>query len=123
MKLFRSLSALLFTIVLACGPSQSTTDRPHDFNTVYGWELEATNATNLYDAISILRPGMLIGRGPRDKIVVVSNGMVLGGIDQLTTFTASGIKAVHRMSAADATFLYGSRIPSATTLDVITKPE
>lgn len=76
-------------------------------------QMEAVNATNLYDIIDRLRPrwlrvrdlGNLEGRG----IVVVRGGTTLGGVEVLRQTGPEGILELRYKSGEEANILVGSR--------------
>jgi hypothetical protein len=72
-------------------------------------------AQSLYDAIRRLRPGYFESRGPssiynasEDPIVVIANGHVIGGVDELHDMDANGLACIRRLSAAEVTLLTGA---------------
>jgi hypothetical protein len=82
-------------------------------------EIRHTRFTNAYDAVRYLRPVFLSSRGPtsllaspRDDIVVIINGQVYGGLDELRTVSTDGIRSIRRLTAAEVYTKYGHSAPS-----------
>jgi hypothetical protein len=77
-------------------------------------ELEHANTSNLYDAIEQLRPAYLATRGsasiqggPAAAIVVIVNGRVLGGLEELRRIDVRITRSVRRLNAADVYHMTG----------------
>ena len=84
-----------------------------------GDEIRRNRIDNAYDAVRHLRPLYLNSRGPtsvvnppREQIVVILNGQVFGGLEELRLISAREIAWVRRLSAAEAYNKIGRPAPS-----------
>jgi hypothetical protein len=82
-------------------------------------ELQATGASNLYDAINQSRPGFFMSRSrtslinePDDDFLVIVDRQVLGGVSELRNIATKTTKFVTRLSAADVFQITGKRASS-----------
>ena len=90
---------------------RSTSVRP----TVISAEgLRGTNASNVYDAISRLRPAFFATRGstsilaePPEPIVVILNRSILGGVSELRNLESVNVRSVRRLTAAEVFSMTG----------------
>lgn len=78
-------------------------------------ELQRTRASNLYDAVRRVRPGLFASRGPSsiyvgppEAIVVIVNRHVIGGLDELRDMDATHLSCIRRLTAADVSALTGT---------------
>lgn len=76
-------------------------------------QMEAVNATNLYDIVDRLRPRWLrvrdLGTNQGRRIIVVRGGATLGGIEVLRQTGPEGILELRYKSGEEASILVGSR--------------
>jgi hypothetical protein len=82
-------------------------------------ELRGAGASNVYDAINLLRPQYFTSRGatsfinePTRPIVVIVHRMILGGVDQLRNIDPREVRTVRRLNAAEVYYLTGQSAPS-----------
>lgn len=83
--------------------------------TIRGEELEGTGVAHAYEAVRLLRPEWLIGRGPHvlgespdETIDVYLDDVRLGGVRFLRDIPAQTIASIHFLDAAGATFRWGA---------------
>ena len=82
-------------------------------------ELQATGASNAYDAILQIRPAFFASRGgtsfinePPDAIVVIVDRRATGGVSELRNLSTAIIKSIKRLSAAEVFNLTGRSAPA-----------
>jgi hypothetical protein len=122
----RSVLALVLAgaSIAACATgSIETSARPAAATTSHALltadEIRQTRFTNAYDAVQYLRPLFLSTRGPtsilnapRNDIVVIVNGQVHGGLEELRTMPANGVLWIRHLSAAEVYLKVGHSAPS-----------
>jgi hypothetical protein len=119
-----TLLALAFTAGCASSSSSSTSSTsgatrtrrgPADF--IPESELSTSSASNAYQAIEMLRPQMLVGRGinsPNDQTGETSrprayvDEVPVGSLDQLRSVPITQIKEIRFINARDATTRWGT---------------
>ena len=84
-----------------------------------GSEIRGGRFSNAYDAVRALRPLFLNSRGPTSileapphDIVVIINGQVYGGVDELRALPAEEVAWLRRLSASDVYYKLGRSAPS-----------
>jgi len=122
------ISALVLSIVIAgCSSGSSTPQtgatpaptgtRParRQANLITEEELAQSSARNGLQAVQMLRPDWLRGRGSasiRDvspaAVIVYVNDQRLGGVNELEQLNVTAIKSLRFMSASEATNRYGT---------------
>jgi hypothetical protein len=92
-----------------------------------GDEMREARATNALDAVQRLRPEFMRSRGVSIRSLarpqlpgVFHNGIYLGSIEMLRTFSPLEVIAVRRLSPSDVTLRYGSRYGGMDGLEVVT---
>jgi len=83
-----------------------------------GDEIRRNHIDNAYDAVRRLRPMFLNTRGPtsvinapRNGIVVIVNGLLFGGVEELRSVRSAEITWVRRLTAAEAYIKLGRPAP------------
>jgi hypothetical protein len=109
-----SLAALAACVLLACAPPSTSARSGQESNVITKQQIFDTHATNVYDAISRLRPNFLHYRGQTTirgsdtgypKVYV--DRMVMGDINSLKTMPTNGIREIHYYSGAEASSRFG----------------
>ena len=102
------LPMLALSACTASGAS-STAGRSSDRNTLVTADLEASQATNLYDIIRTMRPDWLTPRGGSsgDPVAVYLDHNRLGGVDVLRTMSVAGVAQIRYLDAAAAHGRFG----------------
>jgi hypothetical protein len=125
----RILTVLLTTLTLAgCSslaqPRAGMGSTHMSGNLVSGYELSASGALSLYDALMRTRGGFFSARGtsslvnpPRDAILVFRAGMLMGDVEVLRIIRPSDVRLVRRLSAVETYDKYG-RFVSVGGLEV-----
>ena len=118
MQAFKPLHALSVLLVISCAGAQSpspTIDRSTARDWVSGEEIAASFATNMAEAIRLLRPTWLRARGPQSiggsvspYPVVYVDGIRLGEPPSLRDIPCMAVEEVRFISAADATTRWGT---------------
>ena len=113
----RALAALV-VLTSACASASTHAARTSPFSPIEASELRAAGASNVYDAISRLRPSFFATRGgtsflnePADKLVVVIGQTVQGGVAELRDIDPRIVSAVRKLSASDVYQLTGRFAP------------
>lgn len=109
----------LVTTACASGGSASP-GRANELHTrLTASEIRQSRFDNAYDAVRHLRPMFLNSRGPTsalaapaEDILVIINGQVLGGVDELRAIEAVEVLWVRRLTASDVYFRLGRTAPS-----------
>ena len=108
-----SLAGLLAAFSLACAPP-STARSGRDANVITKEEILDTHASNVYDAVSRLRPNFLHYRGQTTLRgsdtgypKVYLDRILLGDINSLKTLNPNGIREVHYYNGAEASSRFG----------------
>ncbi|MFN2398061.1 MAG: hypothetical protein ABR543_05365 [Gemmatimonadaceae bacterium] len=130
MKQHAGSLVLGLTLAIACSSAPRTRDAAESFGArelITSRELEAVHATDLGEAVRILRPTWLRGRGPQSiraavpsLPVVYVDGMRVGDAGWLRNIPTASAAEVRFISAADATTRWGNGHSSGVIL-VITK--
>jgi len=108
-------------LIVACAPGGQSGGPPSSArNVVTAEELEASAATNLYDAIRRLRPTWLRSRSGSGSPVVFVDGIRAGGLNRLEGIYLQAVQEVRYVSPADATLRWGTGYPNGA-IDVITR--
>jgi hypothetical protein len=108
-----SLAGLVAASFLACAPP-STARSGQEPNVITKEEILGTNASNVYDAVSRLRPNFLTYHGqttlrgsdtgyPR----VYLNRMLFGDINSLKTMSPTGVREIRYYNGSDASSRFG----------------
>ena len=104
----------------ASGGRESSTRGPSAGQPYLGAsEIRQGRFVNAYDAVQALRPIFLNTRGPTSileapahDIVVIINGQVFGGVDELRALPAVEVAWLRRLSASDVYYKLGRSAPS-----------
>jgi hypothetical protein len=82
-------------------------------------EIRKGRFSNAYDAVRALRPLFLTARGPTSiletpphDIVVIVNGQLFGGVEELRALPADEVAWLRRLSASDVYYKLGRSAPS-----------
>ena len=117
----RVLAVLLASAAPGCAPPSASTPllNVEQSTLLTAEEIRSAQFANAIDVLRHLRPGFLVSRGPtsilaapRDDLLVIVNGQVMGGVDELGVVPATGILWVRRLSAADVHSRFGRSAPS-----------
>ncbi|MBA3560037.1 MAG: hypothetical protein H0W30_15730 [Gemmatimonadaceae bacterium] len=118
MQAFKSLRSLVVLLAIACAgapPAPSRIDRSSAREWVSGEEIAASQATNMAEAIRLLRPTWLRARGPqsiRTSVspypVVYMDGLRVGEPSSLRDIPCMTVAEVRFINAADATTRWGT---------------
>jgi hypothetical protein len=108
-----SFTGLVAAVVLACAPP-STARTGRTANVITKEEIADTRASNVYDAIRVLRPNFLNSHG-RTTINGADTGYpkvyldrnLLGDINSLKTLNPSGIREIHYYNGSEASSRFG----------------
>lgn len=96
----------------AAGASSGSTPRRPNLITAAQLEEAQSDAQNLWEVIQRLRPNWLVSRAAtmRERIdpVVYVDGTRFGEVESLREIPLTGVIAILRVSAQDATLLYGT---------------
>lgn len=130
MTLSRSISTIVAGLLLvvqpACShanPSERAPSARSDI--IYRNEISKTSALNAYDAVRLLRPAFLTGRGPSTLLrvresstapVVYLDNQRFGDASTLRNIPVDGIVEIRFMSATQAQVRWGSDHPSGAIL-------
>ena len=114
------LCVALPMLALACAlpPGGSSAAPAASPTLITSEELQATDQTNLYDAITRVRPAFFAIRGrisilhEPPSMVVIENRQVLGGLEQLRSIDARHVRGVRRLSAAEVYQMTGRSVSS-----------
>ena len=114
------LCVALPMLALACAlpPARSSAAPAASPTLITSEELQATDQTNLYDAITRVRPAFFAIRGrisilhEPPSMVVIENRQVLGGLEQLRSIDARHVRGVRRLSAAEVYQMTGRSVSS-----------
>ncbi|MEP7381994.1 MAG: hypothetical protein ABI910_09930 [Gemmatimonadota bacterium] len=126
----RSTRALLVSAVLllsaACShPNGTSTAVSPRSDIIYRNEIAKTNALNAYDAVRLLRPAFLTGRGPSTLLrvresstspVIYLDNQRFGDATTLRNIPVDGIIEIRFMSATQAQVKWGSDHPAGAIL-------
>lgn len=113
----RTSLLLLVAIGSACatarGPETGPMKRARDANRLTREEVVATNTSNTFDAIRMLRPNWLRKRGAMSvtqtsDIVVYVDNVQIGGLQALHSIPVTSITSVQFLDAATATQRWGT---------------
>ena len=125
---FTMMSAMTLTFAAACARPATQSAPVARLAFITGNELHAATSTNLYDAISQLRPMFFSSRGrtsilnePRDAFLVIIDGMPHGDIDELRNIDARLVRSVRRLSVAEV-FQMTGHPTSAGGVEVVFGP-
>ena len=120
------LFALLFVGSACTATSRGVAPRTPSF--VGASELQASGASNLYDAIARTRPAFFATRGatsilaePSEGIVVIINRSVQGGLSELRMIDARIVRSIRRLNAAEVYSITGRSAP-AGGIEVVLGP-
>jgi hypothetical protein len=109
--------ALSFLVVAGCASSktaaQAGAPRRSTGNVIGGDELNATGATNVYEAVQRLRPQWLTSArirrgGSGDELVVYLDSNRYGTLTSLRSLSLGGIQEVRYYGASEATNRFGT---------------
>jgi hypothetical protein len=130
----RILSLIAVAAILGCAPASSGTagrssssTAPRQANLLTADEIAAANAdvTNLYDAISRLRPHWLSSRGPTSFItqgteyaIVFLDGQRHGDLHSLRSIPASEAEDIRYFNVTEAGAKFGLRGGSGGVIEV-----
>lgn len=130
--------ALLAVAACASGPAPMGTASPTSSlvphrvgsstrSVLSGDEMRESMASNALEAVQRLRPEFMRGRGVTARSLMrpqlpglFHNGVYLGTVDMLRTFSPQEIVAVRRLSASDVTLRYGTRYGGNDALEIVT---
>jgi hypothetical protein len=108
-----SLAGLVAAVSLACAPP-STAHTGRSANVITKDEIVGAQASNVYDAVRMLRPNFLNPHG-RTTINGADTGYpkvyldrnLLGDINSLKTLNPNGIREIHYYNGAEASSRFG----------------
>jgi hypothetical protein len=121
------LVVTLLAFVSACAFTPTPNGATPATGPITAEELRSTGASNLYDAITLVRPTFFASRGATSILnepmpfVVVVNRMVRGGVEQLRSLDARVVRSVRRLSAADVYQITG-KASSSGGVEVLLGP-
>jgi hypothetical protein len=103
----RTTLLVLLAGVAACTANPDATGGPrYDANVLTRADLEASNASNAYEAIERLRPRWLVPRvrsaNMPVEVVVYFNNSAVGGVAALRQFSLDGIVEIRYLDPAEA---------------------
>ncbi len=130
MPLSRSLrslfAGLLIAALSACSHAGSGSSAPSPrSDIIYRNEISKTSALNAYDAVQLLRPAFLTGRGPSTLLrvresstspVVYLDNQRFGDTSTLRNIPVDGIVEIRFIGATQAQMRWGSDHPSGAIL-------
>lgn len=108
----------MLTLACAFPPANSSAAPAVSATVITSEELQATDQTNLYDAITRARPAFFATRGPISilheppSMVVIENRQVRGGLEHLRTIDARHVRGVRRLSAGEVFQMTGHAVSS-----------
>jgi hypothetical protein len=122
LAVFCAVSLVLAPATYGCAsapPEMSMRTKSTSAALLTGEEIRRNHIDNAYDAVRRLRPTFLSTRGPtsvigapRHDIVVIVNGLVYGGVEELRSLRSNEIAWMRRLSAAEAYIKIGHPAPS-----------
>ena len=117
----------LLLVASACTATTRASTRPTP-NFIGAAELQATGASNLYDAVMRTRPTFFATRGatsflaePAEAIVVVINRAIQGGVSELRGIDARIVRSIRRLNSAEVYQITGRSAP-AGGIEVVLGP-
>ena len=124
----RTLSLLALFLLAACAPGRFARTAPYYAREVItADELTASTATDLYEAMRLLRPTWLRSRGPLSLHgsvsalpIVYVDGHRMGDVSWLVSIPALSVAEARFLSSSDATTRWGTGHASGAIL-VVTK--
>ncbi|MFL5582119.1 MAG: hypothetical protein ACJ8AO_17270 [Gemmatimonadaceae bacterium] len=121
---------VVLTAAACASGSPATSNAPHRHTSrtvLTGDEMREARVVNAFEAVERLRPEFMRARGavPRSPFAqtkpgVFHNGVYLGGLEMLRSFSPLEVVAIRRLSASETTILYGSRYGNMEALEVVT---
>ncbi len=116
-----ALSALLSACASAGAPGSGTVS--HDRNVVTKDELVGTKATNVYDALRVIRPEFFSSRGVSsirmatpDVLTVYMDRTQLGDLESLRNIDIALVTEVRRLTPREAAIRLGTDLPGGALL-------
>lgn len=123
------------TLVAGCASASSTSGDQaapavtrRSANLITAAELNESSASNLYQAIQMLRPNWLRGRprgspgAGREEVVVYLDANRYGGAASLNSLSLGGIVEIRYMDASEATNRFGTGHTGGAIVIRMTKP-
>lgn len=108
----RWMMVVVVAVAVGCAPAAPSMRR--DANLITQSEIVNSQAANLYDAITRIRPAFLRTRGPTsisnpggDYPIVYLDNQRYGDIEALKGMSPVGVLAIRYFNAADATTRFG----------------
>jgi hypothetical protein len=109
-----SIAVLVAGVALGCTPPSTVPGTTRNPNVITREEIEKSNTSNAYDAVSMLRPSFLNSHGsttmtgsdtgyPR----VYVNHLLFGDLQALRTLDVHGIREIHFYTGTQATTRFG----------------
>jgi hypothetical protein len=109
-----SITAMIAGVALACSPPSTVGGTTRNPNVITAEDIAKSNVYNLYDAISMLRPGFLNSHGsttisgsdtgyPR----VYLNHVFFGDLQSLRTLDVHGVSEIHYYNGTEAPTRFG----------------
>jgi hypothetical protein len=126
MMRIKYLGVLTAALAMACAPTAGTPGKTHDSDVITRDEIDASHASNAYDAIQMLRPAFFHSHGivsSNDTGLpnVYLNNQFYGDIQSLRQVEVGAIREIHHYNGPDATGRFG-RGNAAGAIEVITAP-
>ena len=131
---FRLLCAITLVVAPAtfgCAsapPAMSARTMTTSSSLLTGDEIRRNRIDNAYDAVRRLRPAYLRPRGPtsfsnapQHDIIVIVNGQVYGGVEELRTLHAAEISWMRHLSASEA-YVKTGRPSSSGAIELRVEP-
>jgi hypothetical protein len=115
MKMQRMVAAAMVMAALAaCGPAGDTSPGRGNSNMITEEQIQASPTTNLFDAVSRIRPSWLAPKfhgGNRGFPAVFVGPQRYGEIDYLRTVENANVRAVHYFDPIAAASRFGRNVP------------
>ena len=125
------LASALFLAATACTHGNASSAPSASSDIIYRNEISKTSALNAYDAVRLLRPRFLAGRGPSTLLrvresstspVVYLDNQRFGDASALYNIPVDGIVEIRYIGATQAQMRWGSDHPSGAILVITGTP-
>ncbi len=114
MRHLGSIALLIVLVSTGCSTTGGRTSRSGNSDLLTATELEPMISLTAYQAIRRLRPNWLNARGNAPPPVVFVDGVRMGGLEVLSSLSATDFVEMRHRSAPDATTLYGTGVGGGT---------
>jgi hypothetical protein len=109
-------AVMMITALAACGPSEPSASAPGRgrSNMITEEQIQASPTTNLFDAVSRIRPSWLAAKvhgGNRGYPTVFVGPQRYGEIDYLRTVENANVREVHYFDPISAAARFGRNVP------------